>query len=199
MGGGTVTNVHEYQEISAMHNSEEHYVQDNDGVDVVAFLTGRKTSKIIHGKDGVTTVNIPKNYYEAINGTDKEKWILAMQEEIDSHMDNGTWILLPVSQMKSNKKQVGSTWAFDVKRNEDGSIARYKARFCAQGFSQLEGVDFIITYSNTVRHNALRPTGCFRSCGRLGPSSHWGRYQNGISLRLRRRRHHHLHETATRF
>ena len=51
---------------------------------------------------------------------------------------------------------MGSTWTFDIKRGEDGTLARYKARFCAQGFSQLEGVDFITTYSNTIHHNTLR-------------------------------------------
>ena len=80
----------------------------------------------------------------------------ACDDEIKSHTDAGTRVLVPRSQVPTNKKIIGSTWAFDVKRNAQGGIAKFKGRFCAQGFSQKEGHDYYLTYSNTVRYDKLR-------------------------------------------
>ncbi len=41
-----------------------------------------------------------------------------------------------------------STWAFKCKRYPDGLIKKLKARFCARGDKQLEGIDFFDTYAN---------------------------------------------------
>ena len=125
--------------------------------DVVAMIAGRKDSKVVTNPDGATTtkIAIPQTYDEAIKGEDAEHWLQAIEAEHEAHIENGTWKLIPVSETKG-KKIVGSTWTFDIKRGEDGTLARYKARLCAQGFSQLEGVDFITTYSNTIHHNTLR-------------------------------------------
>jgi hypothetical protein len=51
---------------------------------------------------------------------------------------------------------VGSTWAFDIKRDLNKKILRFKARLCAQGFSQVKGVDYYRKYSHTVPFDVLR-------------------------------------------
>ena len=116
-----------------------------------------RTEKLVKMEDGTyQAIKIPRNYNELETLSDKEKWKEAMEREIESHSKAGTWALVPASQVPAGRKIVGSTWAFDVKRNADGSIARYKARLCAQGFSQLEGWDYNITYSSTVRLETFR-------------------------------------------
>ncbi|BFG17196.1 hypothetical protein CerSpe_034700 [Prunus speciosa] len=65
----------------------------------------------------------------------------------------GTWSLVPCP---SHKNIVGSKWIYKIKRNADGSIARYKARLVAQGFSQQPGLDFSETFSPVVRHTIVR-------------------------------------------
>ena len=116
----------------------------------------RITSKVIHDSEGKTSVQpIPRNHHEAIKGHNAGDWKQAMETELAAHSENGTWELVPLDEAKG-RKLVGSTWSFDLKRNQDGSISRYKARLCAQGFSQIPGVDYSFTYSNTVRHETVK-------------------------------------------
>jgi hypothetical protein len=37
---------------------------------------------------------------------------------------------------------IGTKWVFKNKQGKDGEIVRNKARVVAQGFSQVEGLDF---------------------------------------------------------
>ncbi|CAL2277183.1 unnamed protein product [Prunus armeniaca] len=64
-------------------------------------------------------------------------WVKAMHEELEALQMQGTWSLMPCP---SRKNIVGSKWIYKIKRNADGSIARYKARLVAQGFSQQQDV-----------------------------------------------------------
>ncbi len=49
-----------------------------------------------------------------------------------------------------------STWAFKVKRYPDGSVKMFKARFCARGDRQLEGVDYFETWAPVVQWSTIR-------------------------------------------
>ena len=57
-----------------------------------------------------------------------------MQEEIDALKYNHTWSLMP---RQSDIKVIGNKWSYKIKRNFDGSIARYKARLVAKGLPDL--------------------------------------------------------------
>ncbi|KAI5346452.1 hypothetical protein L3X38_014331 [Prunus dulcis] len=81
------------------------------------------------------------------------EWRQAMQEEIEALQSQGTWSLEP---NPGNKNIVGSKWLYKIKKNSDGSVARYKARLVAQGFSQQPGLDFGETFSPVVRHTTVR-------------------------------------------
>ena len=48
------------------------------------------------------------------------------------------------------------TWAFKCKRFPDGLIKKFKARFCARGDMQLEGIDFFETYAPVVQWTTIR-------------------------------------------
>ena len=49
-----------------------------------------------------------------------------------------------------------STWAFKLKRYPDGLIKKFKARFCARGDMQLEGIDFFKTYAPVIQWTTVR-------------------------------------------
>jgi hypothetical protein len=51
---------------------------------------------------------------------------------------------------------VDSKWVFKLKRNPNGSMARYKAMLVARGFTQEHGVDYDETFAPTVKVAALR-------------------------------------------
>ena len=104
----------------------------------------------------VQSTKEPANYFQAMRGPDSKHWEQAMKEELASHEKNGTWEPLSASQIPSGTKVVGCTWVFKLKRNADGTIARYKARLCAQGFSQVEGLHYEHTYSNTITRDTFR-------------------------------------------
>lgn len=95
----------------------------------------------------------PATFDEAMRGPDKEKWQQAMQEEIDSLKRMGTWKLV---EPPEGRKIVGCKWVFKIKYNADGSIARCKARLVAQGFSQIEGVDYTETFAPVARYTSFR-------------------------------------------
>jgi hypothetical protein len=48
-----------------------------------------------------------------------------------------------------------STWAFKVKRYPDGSVKKFKGCFCAQGNTQIHGVDFFETYSPVMQWTTI--------------------------------------------
>ncbi|XRB20588.1 retrovirus-related Pol polyprotein [Pseudoscourfieldia marina] len=90
----------------------------------------------------------PRTYEEAIHSKDHERWILAIDSELNSHQLYGTWIV--IDNDGTVKNLIGCKWVFKIKLNSDGSIARYKARLVAQGFSQIHGVDYSETYAPVV-------------------------------------------------
>ncbi len=51
---------------------------------------------------------------------------------------------------------IASTWAFKCKHYPDGLIKKFKARFCARGDQQLEGIDFFETYAPVVQWTTIR-------------------------------------------
>ncbi|XP_012573857.1 uncharacterized protein [Cicer arietinum] len=54
----------------------------------------------------------PRNYYEATKCQDKDKWLLAMTEDLNSLENNNTWALIP---KYANSSIIGRKWIFKRK------------------------------------------------------------------------------------
>ena len=59
-------------------------------------------------------------------------------------------------QKPHDRKIVGCKWVFRYKLGSDGQIEKYKARLVAQGFSQVEGIDYNETFAPVTKFNSIR-------------------------------------------
>ncbi|GJY89219.1 retrotransposon protein, putative, ty1-copia subclass [Tanacetum coccineum] len=70
-------------------------------------------------------LNEPTSYKAAILDSESNKWIDAMNAEIQSMMDNMVWVLV---DLPPGCKTVGSKWIFKKKTDMDGIVHTYKVR-----------------------------------------------------------------------
>ena len=91
----------------------------------------------------------PLKVEEALDDPD---WVMAMQEELNNFKRNEVWSL--VERPKQNV--IGTKWVFRNKQDENGIVTRNKARLVAQGFTQIEGLDFGETYAPVARLESIR-------------------------------------------
>ncbi|GJU60010.1 hypothetical protein Tco_1237776 [Tanacetum coccineum] len=98
-------------------------------------------------------LNEPTSYKSAMLDSTSNKWIDAMNSEIQSMMDNMVWVLV---DLPPNCKTVRSKWILKKKTDMDGIVHTYKARLVAKGNTQLYGVDYEETFSPVTNIRAIR-------------------------------------------
>ncbi|CAI7851294.1 unnamed protein product, partial [Closterium sp. NIES-53] len=81
----------------------------------------------------------PTTLKEALESSDAEEWKKAMESELKSIEENGTWDLV---ELPEGRKAITSKWLFKIKSDADGKIERYKSRLVAKGYQQKEKVDY---------------------------------------------------------
>nr|KYP35148.1 Retrovirus-related Pol polyprotein from transposon TNT 1-94 [Cajanus cajan] len=89
----------------------------------------------------VSIATEPSSYAEA---SKSDCWIKAMRDKIIALEANNTWT---ITSLPPNKFAIGCRWIYKIKHNADGSVQRYKACLVAKGYTQLEGLDFLDTFS----------------------------------------------------
>jgi hypothetical protein len=100
-------------------------------------------ANLASSKDGAYAPD-PMTYKEAIAGADADLWRKAMNEEMTSLLENGTWEL---GKLPKGAKALPMKWVYKIKRDAQGNVERHKARFVAKGYLQREGIDFEEVYA----------------------------------------------------
>ncbi|CAI7777644.1 unnamed protein product, partial [Closterium sp. NIES-54] len=95
----------------------------------------------------------PATLKEALESSDAEEWKKAMESELTSIEENGTWELV---ELPEGRKAITSKWLFKIKSDADGKIERYKSRLVAKGYQQKEKVDYKELFAPVVKPTTLR-------------------------------------------
>ncbi|KAK1604547.1 hypothetical protein QYE76_028220 [Lolium multiflorum] len=119
--------------------------------DVRAKVSTRRQLANFSNHHAYISVVEPKKVFEALEDSD---WVDAMHEELNNFKRNKVWTL--VEKPKECRNVIGTKWIFKNKQDEFGNIVRNKARLVAQGFSQVEGIDFGETYAPVARLESIR-------------------------------------------
>ena len=81
----------------------------------------------------------PESFEEAKNDTHNQKWLSAVQEEMDSLYENHTYELI---ELLRGKKALQNKWVFKLKPGDGGNPLRYKAQIVVKYFSAEERCGF---------------------------------------------------------
>nr|GEW90203.1 retrotransposon protein, putative, Ty1-copia subclass [Tanacetum cinerariifolium] len=95
----------------------------------------------------------PANYKATLLDPESEKWLNAMNVEMQSMKDNEVWVLV---ELPPNGKTVGSKWLFKKKTDMDGNVHIYKARLVAKGYTKTPRIDYEETFSPVEDIRAIR-------------------------------------------
>ena len=98
----------------------------------------------------------PQTYHQAMNSSYSNEWSLAMNEEHKSLMENNTWDTVPIETMKLGHIALSGKWVYKLKKDVNGNITRFKARWVVKGYLQQYGVDFDQTFASVVKPMAFR-------------------------------------------
>ena len=79
----------------------------------------------------------PKTVYEAMHGGVWDQWHRAMKDEVKALQDNETWNLV---RPPTDRDFIPGKWVYKVKLGPSGHVDKYKARYVAKDFKQVEGL-----------------------------------------------------------
>jgi hypothetical protein len=94
----------------------------------------------------------PKSLAEARHCPKWPEWEKGIHEEIKNLEDAGMW---EFADLPDGANVVGSKWVFRIKKDTTGHVVRYKAHLVAQGFLQVEGVDYFDMYAPVARLSSI--------------------------------------------
>jgi hypothetical protein len=112
-----------------------------------AFLidnaTDPRTSEVLYQHPGMFAVQANaednprlQDIMKLRDTDERDKWMSAMDLELDELQDKQTFEVVDVSTVPNNEQVVPCTWVYKRKRTPDGTISKFKARLCVRGDQQ---------------------------------------------------------------
>ena len=96
------------------------------------------------------TAEEPASAEEALG---EPAWKRAMQEEMESILENQTW---EMSTLPPGHRAIGLKWVFKVKKDPAENVVKHKARLVAKGYAQRQGIDFEEVFAPVARMETVR-------------------------------------------
>ena len=96
---------------------------------------------------------------EAMSQPDADKFLEAMEKEVQDHVSRKHWKLVHNYEMFNlgyKGKPIMAVWSMKRKRNPLGEIVKYKARLCAHGGMTEKGVHYENTFAPVVTWTTVR-------------------------------------------
>ncbi|EGD74758.1 hypothetical protein PTSG_12519 [Salpingoeca rosetta] len=123
--------------------------------------TGEKTSAVGgHLSDiaagSFATSAEPATVKEALASPDSEEWRQAILDEFAAMQANDVYDVVPRADLPKGHKLLRSMVIFRRKRDGQGKVIKYKARWVAKGYSQVHGVNYTDTFAPTATIAAIR-------------------------------------------
>jgi hypothetical protein len=125
-----------------------------DNINAPGPLTRSKASHLANfcGHYAFVSISEPTKVDEAFL---EPEWIQAMQDELRQFELNNVWELVKRPDPRKHNV-IGTKWIYRNKQDENGQVVRNKARLVAQGYTQVEGIDFDETFAPVARLEAIR-------------------------------------------
>jgi Reverse transcriptase (RNA-dependent DNA polymerase)/gag-polypeptide of LTR copia-type/GAG-pre-integrase domain len=142
-----------YGNRSARHLTGETSVAGGEVRDENSEGRMKQVTDVTHESVNAAVLGDPLTFHDAMSREDCEQWKNACNEELETLKKFGVFEEVPRPR---DRKIVGSKWVFRMKMGPDGQIERYKARLVAQGFSQVEGIDYNETFAPVTKFNSIR-------------------------------------------
>ena len=102
---------------------------------------------------GWRNIKTPQNRAEMLKSPERERWLAAERKELNSLQKKGTWKRVK----KVKKKPISCTWVYKLKPPTTlNPEPIFKARLCAHGFKQREGIDYSSTFAQVATLKAFR-------------------------------------------
>ncbi|GKE50526.1 putative retrotransposon ty1-copia subclass protein, partial [Tanacetum coccineum] len=97
--------------------------------------------------------NEPPNYKAALSDPESDKWVDAMNADMQSMKDNQVWLLV---NLPPNGRTIGSKWLFKKKTDINSNVHTFKAFIMENGYTQTYGVDYRENFSPITDIRVMR-------------------------------------------
>jgi hypothetical protein len=106
----------------------------------VAVAKSAESIELALAAETADVLDDPRTLKEAMARPNSARWQEAMNEELRKLTQRQSWI--PVNHPGRDVNIITGKWVFRTKRDKDGNVVGYRARFVARGFTQEPGQDY---------------------------------------------------------